>query len=62
MDRVRIPLRLPAAVGTKKTLETNMDLEKIKKLIEFVGSSRVSELTVSQAGTTVRIIRENNAV
>jgi acetyl-CoA carboxylase biotin carboxyl carrier protein len=62
MDRVRIPLRLPAAVGTKKTLETNMDLEKIKKLIEFVGSSRVSELTVSQEGTTVRIIRENNAV
>ncbi|MFK0207072.1 acetyl-CoA carboxylase biotin carboxyl carrier protein [Agrobacterium sp. NPDC090283] len=39
-----------------------MDLEKIKKLIEFVGSSRVSELTVSQEGTTVRIIRENNAV
>jgi hypothetical protein len=32
-----------------------MDLEKIKKLIEFVGSSRVSELTVSQEGTTVRI-------
>jgi acetyl-CoA carboxylase biotin carboxyl carrier protein len=62
MDRVRIPLRPPAAVGTKKTLETNMDLEKIKKLIEFVGSSRVSELTVSQEGTTVRIIRENNAV
>ncbi|AYM07921.1 acetyl-CoA carboxylase, biotin carboxyl carrier protein [Agrobacterium tumefaciens] len=62
MDRVRIPLRLPVAVGTKKTLETNMDLEKIKKLIEFVGSSRVSELTVSQEGTTVRIIRENNAV
>jgi len=62
MDRVRIPLRSPAAVGTKKTLETNMDLEKIKKLIEFVGSSRVSELTVSQEGTTVRIIRENSAV
>ncbi|MCZ7488660.1 acetyl-CoA carboxylase biotin carboxyl carrier protein [Rhizobium rhizogenes] len=39
-----------------------MDLEKIKKLIEFVGSSRVSELTVSQEGTTVRIIRENSAV
>ncbi|MFK3780242.1 acetyl-CoA carboxylase biotin carboxyl carrier protein [Agrobacterium sp. NPDC089420] len=39
-----------------------MDLEKIKKLIEFVGSSRVSELTVSQEGTTVRIIRDNNTV
>ncbi|MDA5633745.1 MULTISPECIES: acetyl-CoA carboxylase biotin carboxyl carrier protein [Rhizobium/Agrobacterium group] len=39
-----------------------MDLEKIKKLIEFVGSSRVSELTVSQEGTTVRIIRENSAI
>ncbi|QCM12619.1 acetyl-CoA carboxylase biotin carboxyl carrier protein subunit [Agrobacterium tumefaciens] len=39
-----------------------MDLEKIKKLIEFVGSSRVSELTVSQEGTTVRIIRDNSAV
>lgn len=35
-----------------------MDLEKIKKLIEFIGSSRVSELTVTQDGTTVRIVRE----
>ena len=32
-----------------------MDLEKIKTLLDFVGRSRVSELTVSQAGTTVVI-------
>lgn len=34
-----------------------MDLDRISKLIEFVGSSRVSELSVSEAGVTVRIIR-----
>lgn len=32
-----------------------MDLHKIKTLIEFVGRSRVSELTVRDGGTTVRI-------
>lgn len=32
-----------------------MDLEKIKTLLDFVGHSRVSELTVSEAGTTVVI-------
>lgn len=32
-----------------------MDLEKIKTLLDFVGRSRVSELTVSEAGTTVVI-------
>lgn len=32
-----------------------MDLEKIKTLLDFVGRSRVSELTVSQAGTTIVI-------
>ncbi|MEZ2221836.1 acetyl-CoA carboxylase biotin carboxyl carrier protein [Rhizobium sp. RCC_161_2] len=32
-----------------------MDLQKIKTLIEFVGRSRISELVVSQDGTTVRI-------
>ncbi|WP_411036871.1 acetyl-CoA carboxylase biotin carboxyl carrier protein [Shinella sp. BYT-45] len=32
-----------------------MDLEKIKSLLDFVGRSRVSELTVSEAGTTVVI-------
>lgn len=32
-----------------------MDLQKIKMLIEFVGRSRISELVVSQDGTTVRI-------
>lgn len=32
-----------------------MDLEKIKTLLDFVGRSRVSELTVSLAGTTVII-------
>lgn len=35
-----------------------MDLEKIKKLIDFVGTSQVSELTVTEHGTTVRITRE----
>lgn len=35
----------------------NMDLEKIKKLIEFVGRSSVSELSVTENGTTVRIIK-----
>jgi acetyl-CoA carboxylase biotin carboxyl carrier protein len=32
-----------------------MDLQKIKTLIEFAGRSRISELVVSQDGTTVRI-------
>ncbi|MBB3612689.1 biotin/lipoyl-containing protein [Rhizobium sp. BK602] len=32
-----------------------MDLHKIKTLIEFVGRSRVLELTVQDGGTTVRI-------
>lgn len=32
-----------------------MDLEKIKTLLDFVGRSRISELTVSEAGTTVVI-------
>jgi acetyl-CoA carboxylase biotin carboxyl carrier protein len=32
-----------------------MDLQKIKTLLDFVGRSRVSELTVSDAGTTVVI-------
>ncbi|ACM28965.1 acetyl-CoA carboxylase biotin carboxyl carrier protein [Agrobacterium rhizogenes] len=32
-----------------------MDLQKIKTLIEFVGRSQISELVVSQDGTTVRI-------
>ncbi|OHV80523.1 acetyl-CoA carboxylase biotin carboxyl carrier protein subunit [Rhizobium sp. LCM 4573] len=36
-----------------------MDLDKIKKLIEFVGASRVSELTVTENGTSVRIVRED---
>ncbi|SEI08785.1 biotin carboxyl carrier protein [Rhizobium tibeticum] len=34
-----------------------MDLEKIKKLIEFVGRSTVSELSVTEGGATVRIIK-----
>ncbi|MFB9949044.1 acetyl-CoA carboxylase biotin carboxyl carrier protein [Rhizobium puerariae] len=36
-----------------------MDLEKIKKLIEFVGASRISELAVTEDGVTVRILRED---
>ena len=32
-----------------------MDLQKIKTLLDFVGRSRVSELTVSEAGTTIVI-------
>ncbi|WP_026186804.1 biotin/lipoyl-containing protein [Ensifer sp. BR816] len=32
-----------------------MDLETIRALIEFVGRSRVSELTVTEDGVTVRI-------
>lgn len=35
-----------------------MDLEKIKKLIDFVGSSHVSQLTVTEGGVTVKILRE----
>ena len=34
-----------------------MDLEKIKTLIDFVGRSNVTELTVAEKGTTVRIFR-----
>lgn len=37
-----------------------MDLQKIKTLLDFVGRSQVSELTVSQDGTTV-IIRNRNS-
>ena len=32
-----------------------MDLQQIKALLDFVGRSRVSELTVSEGGTTVVI-------
>lgn len=35
-----------------------MDLEKINKLIDFVGTSRISELTVTENGVTVHIVRE----
>ncbi|GCA49398.1 biotin carboxyl carrier protein of acetyl-CoA carboxylase [Sinorhizobium sp. KGO-5] len=38
-----------------------MDLQKIKTLLDFVGRSRVSELTVSDAGTTV-VIRKSSPV
>lgn len=38
-----------------RALGKTMDLEKIKTLLDFVGRSRVSELTVSEAGTTVII-------
>lgn len=34
-----------------------MDLEKIKTLIDFVGRSNVTELSVAEKGTTVRIFR-----
>ncbi|WP_208247597.1 biotin/lipoyl-containing protein (plasmid) [Rhizobium sp. T1470] len=34
-----------------------MNLEKIKKLIEFVGRSSVSELNVTEGGATVRITK-----
>jgi acetyl-CoA carboxylase biotin carboxyl carrier protein len=34
-----------------------MDLSKIKTLIDFVGQSNVSELTVTEKDTTVRIFR-----
>jgi acetyl-CoA carboxylase biotin carboxyl carrier protein len=33
-----------------------MDLDKIKTLIDFVGQSRVSELSVSEHGTTIRLV------
>lgn len=34
-----------------------MDLSKIKTLIDFVGRSNISELTVTEKGVTVRIFR-----
>ncbi|WP_341486981.1 acetyl-CoA carboxylase biotin carboxyl carrier protein subunit [Pararhizobium sp. A13] len=34
-----------------------MDLSKIKTLIDFVGQSKITELTVSEKETTVRIFR-----
>lgn len=34
-----------------------MDLSKIKTLIDFVGRSNITELTVSEKDTTVRIFR-----
>lgn len=39
-----------------------MDLSKIKTLIDFVGQSNVTELTVSEKDTTVRIFRTKAAV
>lgn len=35
-----------------------MDLQKIKTLLDYVGHSNISELTVTQSGTTVTIRRE----
>ncbi|MNH98433.1 Biotin carboxyl carrier protein of acetyl-CoA carboxylase [compost metagenome] len=35
-----------------------MDLSKIEKLIAFVGRSNVTELEVTEKGTTVRIFRD----
>jgi len=37
-----------------------MDLEKIKTLIDFVGRSNVTELSVTEKETTVRIFRTRN--
>ena len=42
-----------------RALGKTMDLEKIKTLLDFVGRSRISELTVSEAGTTV-VIRNSS--
>ncbi len=39
-----------------------MDLSKIKTLIDFVGRSNVSELTVTHRDVTVRIFRNANDV
>ncbi|WP_160012379.1 acetyl-CoA carboxylase biotin carboxyl carrier protein subunit [Rhizobium sp. 18055] len=36
-----------------------MELSKIKTLIDFVGRSNVTELTVTEEGTTVRIFRKH---
>lgn len=38
-----------------------MDLDKIKTLIDFVGQSRISELSVTENGTTVRITHNAQA-
>lgn len=38
-----------------------MDLSKIETLIEFVGRSNVTELTVSEKDTTVRIFRDRTS-
>ncbi len=38
-----------------------MDLSKIETLIEFVGRSSITELTVTEKDTTVRIFRERSA-
>ncbi len=37
-----------------------MDLDKIKTLIAFVGQSNVTELSVTEKGTTVRIFRDRD--
>ncbi|MFK0333740.1 acetyl-CoA carboxylase biotin carboxyl carrier protein [Rhizobium sp. NPDC090275] len=37
-----------------------MDLEKIQTLIDFVGRSNVTELSVTEKDTTVRIFRTRN--
>lgn len=45
-----------SAIGRlSRALGKTMDLEKIKTLLDFVGRSRISELTISEAGTTVVI-------
>lgn len=38
-----------------------MDLSKIKTLIDFVGQSRITELSVTEKGVTVRIFRSTAA-
>lgn len=38
-----------------------MDLSKIKTLIDFVGQSTITELTVTEKDTTVRIFRTGSA-
>jgi|TARA_B110000971_G_C20015992_1_gene503979 acetyl-CoA carboxylase biotin carboxyl carrier protein len=45
----------------QQSLESNMDLRKVKKLIELVEESGISELEVSSGDESIRIVMPNSA-
>jgi acetyl-CoA carboxylase biotin carboxyl carrier protein len=50
-------LQVPAAVQTWHTPRTDMDLRKLKTLIDLVSESSISELEITEAEGKVRIVK-----